>query len=51
MTINPIKYPFLYQIMKESINVDSETKVEDGFLKFKFELSVKIPDSLAQLFD
>lgn len=51
MLISPIKYPVLYSLLKDSVSVDTETKVDDGFLKFSFELSIKLPEPIAQLFD
>ncbi|AUR97328.1 hypothetical protein NVP1238A_79 [Vibrio phage 1.238.A._10N.261.52.F10] len=50
MIINPVKYPILYGL-KEHIEIDGDAKVEEGFLTLTFELKVKLPKIIAELFD
>lgn len=51
VVLNPLKYPVLCALFKDSVHVDTGVAVEEGFLTFKFELSVKLPQSIASLFD
>lgn len=38
-------------IVESNVDIDTDVKVEDGLLTFKFELSVRLPKFLTSLFD
>lgn len=51
VVLNPLKYPVLCALFKDSVHVDTGVAVDKGILTFSFELSIKLPDSIASLFD